>query len=78
MMATLIVVRNDEDHAQAKVLIETLLASGNPSDQARMVAQARLVEAYERERWPRRIPTLPDLLTYLLDRHGLTRADRLR
>jgi hypothetical protein len=33
------------------------------------------LEAYERARWPRRAPTLPDLLTYLMDQHGLSRAD---
>ena len=32
-----------------------------------MVAQARLIEAYERSRWPQHAPTLPDLLTYLID-----------
>ena len=47
----------------------------DPADQARMVAQACLAEAYERSRWPRRMPSLPDLLTYLMDQHGLTRAD---
>jgi len=40
-----------------------------------MMAQARLIEAFERSRWPRRRPTLPDLLTYLMDQHGLSRAD---
>ncbi|MBP1097506.1 helix-turn-helix domain-containing protein [Bradyrhizobium diazoefficiens] len=40
-----------------------------------MVAQARLIEAYERARWPRKAPPLPDLLTYLVEQHGLTRAD---
>ena len=40
-----------------------------------MVAQARLIEAYERARWPRRTPSLPDLLTYLMEQHGLSRAD---
>jgi HTH-type transcriptional regulator/antitoxin HigA len=40
-----------------------------------MVAQARLIEAYERSRWPRRAPTLPDLLNYLMDQHGLSRND---
>jgi HTH-type transcriptional regulator/antitoxin HigA len=33
-----------------------------PADQARMTAQARLIEAYELARWPRRAPSLPDLL----------------
>ena len=40
-----------------------------------MVAQARLIEAYERTRWPRKAPPLPDLLTYLMEQHDLTRAD---
>jgi hypothetical protein len=39
-----------------------------------MTAQARLIEAYERARWLRRAPSLPDLLTYLMDQHGLSRA----
>lgn len=40
-----------------------------------MVAQARLVEAYERVQWPRRLATLPAILIYLMDQHGLSRAD---
>ena len=75
MKATLFVVENDADHAQAKALIEKLIGSNNPADQARMTAQARLIEAYEHARWPRRAPSLPDLLTYLMDQHGLSRAD---
>lgn len=51
---TLIVIQNDADHAQAKALIEKLMDSKDPADQARMVAQACLTEAYERSRWPRR------------------------
>jgi HTH-type transcriptional regulator/antitoxin HigA len=75
MKATLIVIENDADHAQAKTLVEKLMASDDSADQARMTAQARLIEAYERARWPRRAPSLPALLTYLLDQHGLSRAD---
>ena len=75
MKATLIVIQHDVDHAQAKALVEKLIGSNNPADQARMTAQARLIEAYERIRWPRRTPTLPDLLTYLMDQHGLSRTD---
>lgn len=75
MRATLIVIQNDADHTQAKALIEKLMASKNPTDRARVTAQARLVEDYERGRWPRQVPKLPDLLTYLMDQHGLTRAD---
>src|SRR5437016_14176928 len=75
MKATLIVIQNDADHAEAKALIERLMGTSDPASQARMSAQARLVEAYERTRWPRRAPTLPDLLTYLMDQHRLSRAD---
>ena len=75
MRATLIVIENESDHAQAKALIAKLMESRNAEDQARMAAQARLVEAYERVRWPRRTPSLPDLLTYLMDQHGLSRSD---
>ena len=75
MKATLIVIQNDADHAQANALIDKLLMGSNDqADQAPMTAQARLIEAYERTRWPRRAPALPDLLTYLMDQHGLSRA----
>ena len=75
MKASLIVIQNDTDHQEAKALIARLMGSGNPEDRARMVAQARLIEAYERSRWPRRLPSLPELLNYLMDQHGLARAD---
>jgi HTH-type transcriptional regulator/antitoxin HigA len=75
MKATLIVIQNDADFTEAKALIEALMRSEDPKDRARMVAQARLVEAYERTQWPRRPAALPSLLTYLMDQHGLTRAD---
>jgi HTH-type transcriptional regulator/antitoxin HigA len=75
MKATLVIIENDADHAQAKALIEQLMGSKDSADLARMTAQARLIEAYERTRWPRRAPSLPDLLTYLMDQHGLSRAD---
>ena len=75
MKATLFVIENEADHAQAKALVEKLLGSDDPADLARMAAQARLIEAYERVRWPRHAPSLPDLLTYLMDQHGLSRAD---
>ena len=75
MKATLFIIENDRDHAQAKALIEKLMGSGDAADRARMVAQARLIEAYERARWPRRTPSLPHLLTYLMEQHGLSRSD---
>jgi HTH-type transcriptional regulator/antitoxin HigA len=78
MKTPLIVIQNDADHAQAKALIEKLMNSKDPPDQVRMVAQARLTESYERTRWPRRAPLLSDLLTYLMDQHGLSRGDLRR
>ncbi len=75
MKVTLIVIQNDADFTEAKALVEALMGSEDPKDRARMMAQARLVEAYERVQWPRRQVTLPSLLIYLMDQHGLSRAD---
>jgi HTH-type transcriptional regulator/antitoxin HigA len=75
MKTTLIVIENETDHADAKSLIEKLMGSSDSQSRARMVAQALLVEAYERTDWPRTVPTIPVLLAYLMDQHGLSRAD---
>ena len=75
MKTTLIVIQNDADHAQAKALVSRLMGLDDPAQRARMVAQARLIEAYERSRWPRRIASPADVLRYLMDQNGLTRAD---
>ena len=75
MKATLIIIQNEADHEMAKALVSKLMRSSEADDRARMVAQARLIEAYERTRWPRKAPRLPDLLTYLMEQHGLMRAD---
>jgi HTH-type transcriptional regulator/antitoxin HigA len=75
MKTTLIVIENEADHAQAKSLVEKLMGSTKPDDRARMVAQTRLIEAYEHARWPRRPSSLPDLLAYLMEQHDMSRAD---
>lgn len=75
MKTTLIVIENEADHAQAKSLVEKLMESTKPEDRARMVAQARLIEAYERARWPRRPSSLPELLAYLMEQHEMSRTD---
>ena len=75
MKATLIVIQNDADHGEAKALVGRLMQSDGEADRARSLAQARLIEAYEKTRWPRKRPALRDLLAYLMDQHGLTRAD---
>ena len=51
------------------------MASNRRSDQARMEAQARLIEAYEGARWPLRARSVADILIYLMDQHGLERSD---
>jgi len=51
------------------------MVSDDPTAIARLEAQARLIAAYEDRKWPRRRPSVPDLLTYLMDQHGLNRAD---
>jgi HTH-type transcriptional regulator/antitoxin HigA len=43
MKATLFIIENDKDHAQAKALIEKLMGSDDVADRARMAAQARLI-----------------------------------
>lgn len=70
MKATLIIIQNDAGHAEAKSLVERLMRPSDGPDRARMTAQARLIEAYERTRWPRRMPSLPELLTYLMDQRA--------
>ena len=75
MKTKLIVIENDADHAEAKALIETFIASTDPKDAVCLGEQARLIEAYERGRWPRRAPHPADILTYMIEQHELTRAD---
>ena len=75
MKVTVIVIQNDAEHAQAKALVETLMASIAPEDGVRLAAQARLIEAYEHSRWPSRTAGAANILTYLMEQHGLSRAD---
>lgn len=75
MKTTLIVIQNDTDHAEAKKSVEKLMNSTDPQDGVRLAAQARLIEAYERNRWPRKAASLADILTYLMDQHGMSRSD---
>ncbi|MGO8920608.1 MAG: helix-turn-helix domain-containing protein [Stellaceae bacterium] len=75
MDAQLIVIENDADLERAQALVSRLMDATAPAALARLEAQARLVEAYERKKWPRRRPNVADTLAYLMDQHGLTRAD---
>jgi HTH-type transcriptional regulator / antitoxin HigA len=75
MDATLVVIDSDAELARARALVDRLMASNKPADIARLQAQARLIAAYEETRWPRRMPSTAEIVRYLMDQHGLTRAD---
>jgi HTH-type transcriptional regulator/antitoxin HigA len=75
MDATLIVIDSDAELARARALVDRLMPSGDPGDLARLEAQARLIAAYEETKWPRRPPRAAEIIRYLMDQHGLTRAD---
>jgi HTH-type transcriptional regulator / antitoxin HigA len=75
MDATLILIDSDAELARARALVDRLWDSNDPVDQARLQAQARLIAAYEETKWPRRAPSTAEMIRYLMDQHGLTRAD---
>lgn len=75
MDATLIVIDSDTELARARALVDRLMGSDDPADLARLQAQARLIAAYEEAKWPRRTPSTAEMMRYLMDQHGLTRAD---
>src|SRR5207302_4195502 len=60
---------------RARALVDGLMTSDDPTDTARLAAQARLVAAYEQEKWPHQRPNTVETLRYLMDQHGLKRAD---
>ena len=75
MDATLIVIDSDAELARARALVDRLLQSDDPNDSARLAAQARLIAAYEEQKWPPRAPSTAEVIRYVMDQHGLTRAD---
>jgi HTH-type transcriptional regulator/antitoxin HigA len=75
MDATLILIDSDAELARARALVDRLMTSDKPADAARLEAQARLISAYEESKWPRRTPSPADILRFLMDQHGLSRAD---
>src|ERR1700674_3753448 len=75
MDATLVLIDSDSELARARALVAQLWNSKDRADIARLEAQARLIAAYEEQKWPRRPPSVADLIRHLIDQHGLTRAD---
>jgi HTH-type transcriptional regulator / antitoxin HigA len=75
METTLIVIDSDAELARARALVDRLMASDKPADLARLTAQARLIAAYEEEKWTARTPRPAAVIRYLMDQHRLTPAD---
>jgi HTH-type transcriptional regulator/antitoxin HigA len=75
METILIVIDSDAELARARALVDRLMESDRPEDLARLAAQARLIAAYEEEKWPPRAPAPAEVIRYLMDQHGLKRAD---
>jgi HTH-type transcriptional regulator/antitoxin HigA len=75
MDATLIVIDSDAELVRARESVERLMSSNAATDIARLEAQARLIAAYEERRWPPRTASTADVIRYLMDQHGLSRAD---
>jgi HTH-type transcriptional regulator/antitoxin HigA len=75
METTLIVIDSDAELARARALVDRLMASEVPGDRARLAAQARLIAAYEEERWPPRMPSAAEAIRYIMDQHGLKPSD---
>jgi HTH-type transcriptional regulator/antitoxin HigA len=75
MDAKLILIDSAAELTRARALIDRLWESHDPTDIARLAAQARLIAAYEESRWPRRPPSTAALIRHLMEQHGLTRAD---
>jgi HTH-type transcriptional regulator/antitoxin HigA len=75
MDATLILIDSAAELSRARALVDQLWDSDDPADIARLQAQARLIEAYEESKWPRRPASTAELIRHLMDQHNLSRAD---
>ena len=67
MDATLILIDSDAELLRARAL-DQLWNSNDPADVARLETQARLIAAYEETKWPRRPPSVADLIRHLIAR----------
>jgi HTH-type transcriptional regulator/antitoxin HigA len=75
MDATLIVVDSDAELARALKFLDRMMGSDDRAIAAQVAAQARLIADYEETKWPTRAPRTADMIRYLMDQHGLSRAD---
>ena len=75
METALIVIDRDAELARARAFVDRLMDSDNADDLARLAAQARLIAAYEEEKWPPRALSAAEVIRYLMDQHGLKLSD---
>ena len=75
MKTEVIVVENERDARAARALVTALGRSRKARDVARLKAQALLLEAYEKARWPAAPATPAELIRYAMEQHGLSPAD---
>jgi HTH-type transcriptional regulator/antitoxin HigA len=77
MDATLVLIDSEAELLRARALVDQLWNSNDPADVARLEAQARLIAAYEEMKWPRRPPSVADLIRHLMYQHVLERRLRI-
>jgi antitoxin component HigA of HigAB toxin-antitoxin module len=65
MDATLILIDSDAELLRARALVDQLWSSNDPADVARLEARARVIAAYEEKKWPRRPPSVADMMRHL-------------
>ena len=70
MDATMILIDSDAELVRARALVDRLWSSNDPTDIVRLEAQARLIAAYEERKWPRRSPSLADMIRHLMDQRA--------
>ena len=75
MKTEVIVVENERDARAARALVAVLGGSRKARDVARLKAQALLLEAYEKARWPATPVEPAELIRYAMEQHGLSLAD---
>jgi HTH-type transcriptional regulator / antitoxin HigA len=78
MKAELIVIQNESDYAAAMVLVRSLMQATDAKDIARLRAQARLIQAWESERWPARKVDAVEAIKFRLEQRGMKRSDLVK
>src|SRR4051812_2279623 len=78
MKAELVIIQNEADYRAAMALIGSLMQASSSKDLARLRAQARLVQAWEAERWPVRKVDVVDAIRFRMEQRGLKRSDLVK